>query len=122
VDAPDRIEHIVTTGILQEIATRASADPLVDVLFRLVCRQDDKASRQIRAPDLGDYTDAVEHWHAKVDQGDIGPVSSPQLDGLEAVIRFRDDGHVGLASDHRPESLEDNRMIVGEEDANRLAS
>jgi hypothetical protein len=49
-------------------------------------------------------------------------VSSPQLDGLRAIIRFRDDGHVGLSSDHRPEALEDDGVIIGEKHTNYAGS
>ena len=52
------------------------------------------------------------------DAGPLPPHGSPET-GLRHV---RDHLHVGLTSDHCPESFEDHGMIVGEEDANRLAS
>ena len=65
--------------------------------------------------------DAVEARHAHVHQHDVGGRDRQRLDRLAAVGRLADDGHVGLGVDHELEAVADQRLVVGDEDADHDA-
>ena len=63
--------------------------------------------------------DAVEPRHADVHHDDVGPQPQRRLHRLGAVLRLADDLEVGLDVEHGPEAAAHERVVVGDEDADR---
>jgi arginase len=66
-----------------------------------------------------DRGDAVDERHVQVDHDRIGIELVDELDRVEAVRGFADDGQLGLALDQRAQRFEERVVVVRQEDANR---
>ena len=65
--------------------------------------------------------DAVDPGHPDVHQDDVGAQPAAQLDRLAAVGRLADDRDVVLALRIMPEAGPDERLVVGEQDADHAS-
>jgi len=59
----------------------------------------------------------VEQWHVQVDYDRVGAERLGQLDRVQAVLGYADDGELGLAVDERAQRLEERAVVVRQEDA-----
>ena len=61
----------------------------------------------------------VEQWHVQVDYDRVGAERLGQLDRVQAVLGYANDGELGLALDERAQRLEERAVVVRQEDAHR---
>jgi len=60
--------------------------------------------------------------HRQIEEKNVGLDLRRQFDGLQAVAGFSDHFHVGFGLQQAPEAVAENRMIVGNHNANRLCA
>jgi signal transduction histidine kinase len=103
---------------LQEVSGRAATDRREEVLFRSRGRQDDHLALGRRVADLGQCFQPAHPRHREVEQDELRPELSRQLDRLLAVARLADDGEVVLL-EQRSERLARDGVVVDEQDPHR---
>jgi arginase len=79
----------------------------------------DQAEARMVLAQSRDRGDAVDERHVQVDHDRIGIELVDELDRVEAVRGFADDGQLGLALDQRAQRFEERVVVVRQEDANR---
>ena len=79
--------------------------------------QQDDARREPRVGQRAGDGEAVPDGHAEVDDGHVGPVRERQLHGRATVVGLGDDDEPRVADDDPREALADDRMVIGDQDA-----
>ena len=89
----------------------------VDVLVEVERRQHEDARARLGEHHLARRLDPVEHRHADVHQDDIWRELAGACHGLRAVAGLADHLDSRLRLENHPEAGTDERLIVGEQDA-----
>jgi hypothetical protein len=82
-----------------------------------ISRQRDQAQGRVVGAEPGHCADAVQPRHVQVDHDRIRAEAIGELDRGESVVRGADDDQTGLPVDQRPEGLDEQFVVVGEQDA-----
>ena len=120
--AADCCEQVLGSGVLQKEAGCSGAQRGEGVLVEVEGGQDEHPRVREFLGDPAGGLDAVGAGHADVHQDDVGPQPAGQLQGLGAVRRLADRVHVGLGVEDHAERQAQQRLVVGEQDADRHAA
>src|SRR5258708_4874169 len=106
---------------LEHVPGRAGAQGLHDVWLTVVDGQDHDFGVGQITPDLANGFDPVQARHRQVDHGDIGPQLIGQQDRHLAVLGLGDHFDVTHRFETQADTLANDRVIVGEQNADHLS-
>ena len=112
-----RLGELRGRRVLEQEAARARAHRLVDVLVEVERGEHEDPGPRLAGDEPARRLDAVQPRHAHVHEHDVRLVQARELDGLRAVRRLADDGDVGLRLEDHAKAAADQRLIVGQQDA-----
>ena len=108
----------VAGGVLEQEAARARAEGVVDVLVEVEGRQHEhRAALTPTADEPPRRLDAVDARHAHVHQDDVGRVRRASATASRAVGRLGDDARCRPRRRGSSGSRADERLVVGDQDA-----
>ena len=122
-DDADGLDELLGRHVLEEEAAGAGTEGAVDVLVEVERGEDDDA----HAIELGVRRDdrrggdAVEAWHAYVHQQDVGVGGAGELDRCVTVGGLTHELEVGGMGHEGAEPGTDQRLVVGDRDADHVA-
>ena len=116
----DRVENFLLLGVLQQIGLGPGADGVENQVVGVIGGEDDDLRFRTILGDLPCRGDAVEAGHLDVEQRDMRLPAPRRLHGLGAVRRLRDDLEIRLERQHGGEGAPDQRLILGDQDANAV--
>src|SRR5215216_580785 len=111
------LDQITVDGALEHIARGAHPDSLEQVLLVVVHREHQHAHLGPAVRDLARRLQAGLARHRDVEDHEVDIFGERPVHRLLTVRRLCDDLQIGLGVEHRPESLEHDRVVVGDEDA-----
>ena len=111
------LDEVAVDGALEHVAGGAGADRLEQVLLVVVHREHEHADLGLAVRDLTRGLQSRLARHRDVEDRQMDVLGECPLDGLVAVGRLGDDLEVGLGVEHHAQSAQDDRMVVGDEDA-----
>ncbi len=123
VHHPDRVQHALGEGVLQQVAAGAGLHGPVDVLVGVVAGHHDDVGLRGKLADLGDDVGAAQAGHAQIQQGDVGLVLGKGGDGAASVRRLGHHLHVRFRVDDGAQPHPHHLVIVGHQhsDLGRLS-
>ena len=113
----DRVTDLAAVGVLGDVARRAQAQALVDVVALRVDGQDEHRARQpaLLPVELGQDRVRGQPRHPQVQHRDVRRDFTDALQRLLPVPSGRDELEVAGALDRRRQAVEVDRMVVGDE-------
>jgi hypothetical protein len=103
--------------LFHEDAIGAEADRFADLIFFDVRAQDDGAWRVRLTLQLAQHLDAVRALHDVVENQDVGPLPAHEAGHIVAAHAATDDVDVTFRTEQLFECIEDERMVIGQNDA-----
>ena len=120
-DAAHGANQIVLSGVFQHVSAGTGLERAQDVSFVRVHAEDHHLRVRvlvgIRVGDLVGGLDAIQLRHSDVEHRDIGMMLRGELHGFASIVGLGDDFEIRLLLEQKPESRANDRMVVGEEDA-----
>ena len=117
-DRRDRAHDVVLIGALEQVALGAGAHGREDGVVVLEHRQHEHADVRALGDDLARRLDAVELGHVQIHDDDVGLQRLGGGDRLGAGRRLAHDLRLAERREQRAEPSAEDRMVVGDEDAN----
>ncbi len=114
-----RIDQVAVGAGLEDVAGRAGAQCLEQVLGAVVHREHQDPHVGPRADDLAGSGDPGHPWHGDVEDREVDVVLERGPDRLDTVAGLRDDGEVRLGVDQEPEAVAHDVVVVGQQHAGR---
>src|SRR6266545_887180 len=120
-DEADRGEQLARLSAFEQEAARPGAECAEDVFVELERREHEHTRfRQPRVGgDLSRRFEAVDLGHADVHQHEVGAKLARECHSLASVGGFAGDFEVGFGVEKRAEAGADDRLVFGEQDADR---
>jgi hypothetical protein len=112
----------VRPDVFEEKAARTGTNCGVHVLVQVEGGQHENPRRIVRSDDLPGRLDPIKVRHANIHEDDIGPQLGREAHRFRPVVGFTDNLEVGSRLNDQAESVADERLVVGDQDANAHAS
>ena len=115
----NRLEQKLGGGVFQDDAPSTELKGLHDLLFFRGGREENDADRT-RAGVGAEVAQGVQAgvlWHGEVEQENVGLDLGGQFHRFKAVASFAYDLHIFLGFEQTPQTVAENWMIVGDDDA-----
>ena len=119
-DRADRARQVGLDRVLQDVALHARVERVPHVLLVGVHAEDQDAARGPLLQHLDRRVQPVHLRHGHVHDDDVGFELLDERDALEAVAGLADHRDVGVVFEDAPEPLPHQRVVVDEDDADRL--
>ena len=116
----DGLGHLLDRDLLEQVAVGAGLDRLVEVVLLVADREHEDLGGGHEVADLTGRLDAVDLGHADVHEHDVGGQLLGLGHGLLAVLGLGDDLDAVLGAEHDVEAAAEQRLVVGDEDADDL--
>ena len=104
-------------GLLQHVARHAEFQEPAHVLAVVVLTEHQDLRLGVLLPNLHGGFEPAEPRHRNIEQDDVGPQPARGVDRLASVGGFSDDGDVVGKGEECADAFADDRMVVGDEDA-----
>ena len=117
---PDRPEQVVRGRALEEVAARAGPHQRLHVGRVLVDGQHQHPGAGAFARHPLRQFEAVQAGHRDVDDRDVGCDGADHRQRLAAIGGLADELDLGVGVEQRPDAREDDRMVVGQDDADTV--
>ena len=120
----NRVQQLGRLGVLDQEAAGAGLERFVDVLvtFEGGEDQDFDAGHALVGTDPPGCLQTIDAGHPDVHQHDVGAMLACERDGLGAVFGLTDDFDVVSGVQQHAKAGADQRLIVGEQDADHDAA
>src|SRR5436190_1531209 len=119
---PDRLDQVARSNVFQQEAARSGSDRLDHVFVDFEGREDQDLGRPVLGCQDPRRLDAVQPGHPHIHQDDVGPQATGLLDRVESIGGLSHELDVFLGPQRHLERRAHERLIVGNEDADRHGS
>ena len=115
-------DELIARDVFEQEPTGAGLERSVEVLVEVKRGQDQDPRRKAAGDDSASGFDPVEVRHAHIQKRDVWPCVSGKVDGFDPVCGLAHHGDVGLVFQDGGEPGADERLVVGNQDADHAGS
>ena len=119
-NAPDRAQHFVATSVFEHVPFRARRETAVYVVIAVERREDQDSRARVAPDDRLRRVDAVHVRHVQIENRNVGPMSTEEVDSLVSIAALTDDPQVAFIGKNESEPFAHDRMVIDEDDTDRI--